>query len=196
LYFSGMHRKSFSMTLIAIGVIAELHHLLLQSIKTESKVINVLTWLEVQVLPFLAKCLQRGLAGTVAVDACRSDDVLGLLDNPLLRKRELHLRWDCSYEGIQCPSILVVIDVGISNCFPHVPHLEPCHHHRGPLNIVGLGEGRPPAVGTDIPDNGLDPMVTMVLVWGGRAAPLVKATISVNPAAGVSAPIWATAMAP
>jgi hypothetical protein len=33
-------------------------------------------------------------------------------------------------------------------------------------------------------------MVTMVPVRGGRAAPLVKAAISVNPAIGASAPIW------
>jgi hypothetical protein len=38
-------------SLLAIDVVAELHHLLLQSVKTESKVINVLTWLEGQVLP-------------------------------------------------------------------------------------------------------------------------------------------------
>jgi hypothetical protein len=44
-------------SLLAVGVIAELHHLLLQSVKTESEVINVLTWLEGQVLPLLAKCL-------------------------------------------------------------------------------------------------------------------------------------------
>jgi hypothetical protein len=42
----------------------------------------------------------------------------------------------------------------------------------------------PPAAGTDVPDNGLDPMVTMVLVRGGRAAPTIKAAISVNSAAG------------
>jgi hypothetical protein len=46
LYFSGMHRKSFSTTLLAVGVVAELHYLLLQSVETKSKVINVLTWLE------------------------------------------------------------------------------------------------------------------------------------------------------
>jgi hypothetical protein len=57
LYFSGMHRKSFSTALLAVGLIAELHHLLLQSVKTESEVINVLTWLEGQVLPLLVKCL-------------------------------------------------------------------------------------------------------------------------------------------
>jgi hypothetical protein len=34
----------------------------------------------------------------------------------------------------------------------------------GPLDVVGLGEGRPPAAGTDVPDNGLDPIVTMVPV--------------------------------
>jgi hypothetical protein len=33
-------------SLLVVGVIAELHHLLLQSVKTDSKVINVLTWLE------------------------------------------------------------------------------------------------------------------------------------------------------
>jgi hypothetical protein len=33
-------------SLLAVGVIAELRHLLLQSVKTESTVINVLTWLE------------------------------------------------------------------------------------------------------------------------------------------------------
>jgi hypothetical protein len=124
----------------------------------------------------------------VAADACRSDGVPSLLGSPLLRKRELHLRPDCSNEGIQRPSILVVIDIAVSNCLPHVPHLEPYPHHRGPLDIVGLGEGRPPAAETDIPDNALD---SMVPIWGGRAAPPVKAVISVNPAAGASAPVWA-----
>jgi hypothetical protein len=74
-----------------------------------------------------------------------------------------------------------------------VPHLKPYPHHRGPLDVVGLGEGRPPTVETDAPDNGLDPMVTMVPVRGGRAAPPVKAAISVNLAAGTSAPVWAAA---
>jgi hypothetical protein len=149
-------------SLLAVGVVAKLHHLLLQSVKTESKVINVLTWLEGQVLPLIAKCLQRSLAGAVAADACRSDGIPSLLGSPLLRKRELHLGWDCSNEGIQRPSILVVIDVAVPNCLPHVPQLEPYAHHRGPLDVVGLGEGRPPAVETDVPDNDLDPMVTMV----------------------------------
>jgi hypothetical protein len=72
-----------------------------------------------------------------------------------------------------------------------VPHLEPYSHHRGPLDVVGLGEGRPPAAGTDVPDNGLDPMVTMVPVRGGRAAPAVKTAISVNPTADVSTPVRA-----
>jgi hypothetical protein len=57
LYFSGMHRKNISTALLVLGVVAELHHLLLQSVKTESKIINVLTWLEGQVLLLLAKCL-------------------------------------------------------------------------------------------------------------------------------------------
>jgi hypothetical protein len=43
--------------LLTVGVITELYHLLLQSVKTESEVINVLTWLEGHVLPLLAKCL-------------------------------------------------------------------------------------------------------------------------------------------
>jgi hypothetical protein len=131
--------------------------------------------------------------GTVAADAYRSDGVPSLLGSPLLRKRELHLGRDCSNEDIQRPSILIVIDVAISNCLPHVPHLEPYPHHHGPLNVVGLGEGRPPAIGTDVPDNGLDPMVTMVPVRGGRAALPVKTAISINPATGVSAPVWAAA---
>jgi hypothetical protein len=74
-----------------------------------------------------------------------------------------------------------------------VPHLESYPHHRDPLDVVGLGEGRPPAAGTGFPDNGLDPMVTMVPVRGGRAAPPVKTAVSVNPAAGASTPIWAAA---
>jgi hypothetical protein len=73
-------------SLLTVGVIAELHHLLLQSVETEGKVINVLTWLEGQVLPHLAMCLQRGLAGAIAADACRSDGVSGLLGSPLFRK--------------------------------------------------------------------------------------------------------------
>jgi hypothetical protein len=73
-------------SLLVVGVIAELHHLLLQSVETKSKVINILTRLEGQVLPLLAKCLQRGLAGAVTTDACRSDGVPGLLSSPLLGK--------------------------------------------------------------------------------------------------------------
>jgi hypothetical protein len=131
--------------------------------------------------------------GAVAVDACHNDDIPSLLGSPLLRKRELHLGRDCSNEGIQRPSILVVIDVAVSNCLPNVPHLEPYSHHCGPLDVVGLGEGRSPAAGTDVPDNGLDPMMTMVPVRGGRVAPPVKAAISVNPIADASAPVWAAA---
>jgi hypothetical protein len=33
-------------SLLIVGVIIELHHFLLQSVETESKVINVLTWFE------------------------------------------------------------------------------------------------------------------------------------------------------
>jgi hypothetical protein len=93
------------------------------------------------------------------------------------------------YHLLQCPSILIVVNVAVPNCFPHVPHLESYPHHHGPLDVVHLGEGRPPAAGTDVPDNGLDPMVTMVPVQGGRAAPPVKAVITVDPAAGTSVPI-------
>jgi hypothetical protein len=149
------------------------------------------------------KCLQRGLAGVVAADECRSDDVSSLLGSLLLRKRELHLRRDCSNEGIQRPSILIVIDIAVSNCFPHVPHLEPYPHHHGPLNVVGLGEGRPPAAETNVSDNGLDLMVTMVPVRGERVAPPIKTVISVNPVAratarsatGASAPVRAATTA-
>jgi hypothetical protein len=177
-------------SLLVVGVVVELHHLLLQSVKTESKVINVLTCLEDQVLSLLAKCMQRGLADVVAADACHSDGVPSLLDSPLLRKRELQLERDCSNEGIQRPSIIVVIDIAVPNCFPHVSHLESYPHHRDPLDVVGLGEGRPPAAGTDVPDNGLNPMVTMVPIRGGRTTPLVKAAISVNSAVDASAPVW------
>jgi hypothetical protein len=127
----------------------------------------------------------------VPADACRSDDVSGLLGSPLLRKRELYLRRDCNNEGIQRPSILIVIDVAVLNCFPHVPHLQPYPHRRGSLDVVGLGEGRPPTAGIDVPDNGLDSMVTMVPVWGGRVVSPVKAAISVNLTVGASMPVWA-----
>jgi hypothetical protein len=43
--------------LLTVNAVAELHHLILQSVKTKREVINVLTWLEGQVLPLLAKCL-------------------------------------------------------------------------------------------------------------------------------------------
>jgi hypothetical protein len=52
-------------SLFAVGVITELYHLLLQSVETESKVINVLTWLEDQVLPLLTKCLHLRIEGGV-----------------------------------------------------------------------------------------------------------------------------------
>jgi hypothetical protein len=82
-----------------------------------------------------------------------------------------------------------------------VLHLESHPHHHGPLDVVGLGEGRPPAAGTDVPDNGLDPMVTMVPVRGGRVAPPLNATISINPAAVgsaacASASVWDAATVP
>src|SRR6185437_12460566 len=58
-------------SLLVVGVVAERHHLLQQSVKTESKVIDIFTWLEGQVLPLLVKCMQCGLAGAVAADASR-----------------------------------------------------------------------------------------------------------------------------
>jgi hypothetical protein len=85
------------------------------------------------------------------------------------------------------------VDVAVPNCFPYVPHLEPYPHHRGLLDVIGLGEGRPSAAGTDVPDNGLDPAVNMVSIWGERAVPPVKAAIYVDPATDASAPIWAAA---
>jgi hypothetical protein len=126
---------------------------------------------------------------------CRSDGVTGLLDSPLLGK--LHLERDCNNEGIQCPSILIVVDVTIPNCFPHVANLEPYPHHCGPHDVVGLGEGRPPTTGTDVPDNGMDLAVIMVSIQGGRAAPSVEVAIYVDPTvatgstAGASAPVLA-----
>jgi hypothetical protein len=109
-------------------------------------------------------------------------------------------------------SILVVVDIAVPNRFPHVSHLEPYSHHRGPLDVVGFGEGRPPAAGTDNPDNDQDPMMIMVPVRGERATPPVKAAISANPVATVggmavaraptqsvvdaSAPVWAAATVP
>jgi hypothetical protein len=75
-----------------------------------------------------------------------------------------------------------------------VPHLEPYPHHRGPLDVIGLGEGRAPNAITDVPDNGLDPAVTMVPVRGGRAALPVKAAISVDPATGTTVPVWSAAV--
>ena len=99
-YLSGTHRKSFSTALSVVGVVAERHHLLQQSVKTESKVIDVFTWLEGQVLPLLAKRLQCGLAGAVAADASRSDGVPGLLGSLLLAVPE----GDCISGGIAAMS--------------------------------------------------------------------------------------------
>jgi hypothetical protein len=76
------------------------------SVEAESKVINILTWLEGQVLSRLAECLHCGLASTVAANAGRNDGISGLLGNPLLEKRKLHLGRDCGNKGIQRPSIL------------------------------------------------------------------------------------------
>jgi hypothetical protein len=95
--------------------------------------------------------------------------------------------------------ILVVVDFAVPNCFPHVANLEPYPHHRGPLNVVGLGEGRPPTAGTDVPDNGLIHAATMVSIRGGRVASPVEAAISIDSvaaagsSAGVSTPVWAAA---
>jgi hypothetical protein len=80
-----------------------------------------------------------------------------------------------------------------------VANLETYPHHRGPLDVVGLGEGRPPTAGTDVPDNSLGPAATMVPIRGGRAAPPVEAVISIDSVAatgstaGVSTPVWAAA---
>jgi hypothetical protein len=57
----------------------------------------------------------------------------------------------------------------------------------------------PSTPGTDVPDNGLDPAVTVVSILGGRAAPNIKVVISVDLAtiagstAGTSAPVWPVA---
>ena len=137
-------------SLLVVGVVAKLHHFLQRSVETESKIINVLAWLEGQVLPLLAELLQCGLAGAIAADACCSNGVPSLLGSPLAGKRELHLGQDCSDEGIQCPLILVVVDVAVPDCLPHVQHLKSHLHHRSPLNIVGLGEGRPPTTKANV----------------------------------------------
>jgi hypothetical protein len=55
--FEDASEEIFDGSLLTVGVVAELHHLLQQSVKTESKVINVLTQLDGQVLPLLAKCM-------------------------------------------------------------------------------------------------------------------------------------------
>jgi hypothetical protein len=77
-------KELLNSSLLVVGVVAVLHHLLQQSVEAESKVINVLTWLDGQILPLLVKCLQCGLAGAVATDACRNDGVPSLLGSPLL----------------------------------------------------------------------------------------------------------------
>jgi hypothetical protein len=66
--------------------------------------------------------------------------------NLMLRIRlPSHLGWDCTNEGIQRPSILVVVDVALPNCFPHVANLQLYPHHRDPLDVVGLVKvGHPP----------------------------------------------------
>ena len=95
-----------------------------------------------------------------------------------------------------------------------MPHLELHPHHRSPLDVVGLGEGRPPAAGADVPDDSLVLVVTTVPNRGERAALPVRAALSVDPyaaavrassrsatavcasfrsAAGASAPVWAAA---
>jgi hypothetical protein len=114
------------------------------SVEAESKVINALTWLEGQVLPLLAKCLQCGLAGTVVANVGRSNGVPDLLGSLLLGKRKLHLGRDCNNESIQRPTILVVVDVVVPNCFPHVANLESYPHHCGPLDIVLVRVCHPP----------------------------------------------------
>jgi hypothetical protein len=76
-----------------------------------------------------------------------------------------------------------------------VPHLEPYPHHCAPLDVVGLGEGRLSTARIDVPDNDLDPMVTMLPVRGGRASPPIKTAISVNPAASAFVPFWAATAA-
>jgi hypothetical protein len=64
-----------------------------------------------------------------------------------------------------------------------MPHLELYPHHRSPLNVVGLGEGRPPAAGADVPDDSLVLVVTTVSNRGERAMSPVKAALSVDPSA-------------
>ena len=79
LYLGDAVEELLDGSLLVVGVVAELHHLLQQSVETEGEVINILTWLESQVLPLLAKCLQRSHVGAVTADACRRDGVPGLL---------------------------------------------------------------------------------------------------------------------
>ena len=62
-----------------------------------------------------------------------------------------------------------------------MPHLELHPHHRNPLDVVGLGEGRPPTAGADVPDDSLEPVVTTVPIQGERATLPVKAALSIDP---------------
>jgi hypothetical protein len=86
--------------------------LLHQGVEAESKVVDVLTWLESRVLPLLTQLLKRGLAGAVAADACRGDGILGILGGPLVRERGVHLlRRNSSKKRLQRPPILVEVGV-------------------------------------------------------------------------------------
>jgi hypothetical protein len=64
----------------------------------------------------------------------------------------------------------MVVDVTVLYCLSQVPHLEPDPHDRGPLDIVGFGEGRPPDTGANAPDHGLDPIEAAVLEDGRHAS--------------------------
>jgi hypothetical protein len=97
--------------------------------------------------------------------------------------------------------MLVVVNVTIPYCFPHVPHLEPYPHHRDPLDVAGLGESRSPNAGTDVPDKAaisVDPGVSASApVWAAAAVGgTTTARASARSAAGASAPVWAAATTP
>lgn len=62
-------------SLLVDGVVVIPHHLLRYDGEPKSKVIDVLTQLESQVLTLLAQLLQHGFAGVVAADACHSNGV-------------------------------------------------------------------------------------------------------------------------
>jgi hypothetical protein len=97
-------------SLVEIGV-AVAHHLLPQIGEADSKVFNLLVGAKGETFPLPAEALERGATNAIAPNAPGFDRLPGELGGGLVGEGGADLQRNGGAEGLQCPPILLVVDV-------------------------------------------------------------------------------------